>query len=323
MSTPTTSLTDTPLRFSIVIPTFNEEEDIAETLESLLQLDYPNYEVLVVDESRDRTPEIVQGYAGRGVRYVRQTRSTGRSAGRNQGILEANGEVVVILNADVSLPSDFLARLAEHYRAGADYVLVESAVSNTTALFPRYAQALHEYYYGPDTTVNMNWTEGFSCRRAAAIAVGLIPEGQVVPLVAGEDGWFGERLQAAGYKKVFDRSILVTHVVPQRLRPFWRQRVGRGHGVGQVWMLRHGITRGELLRRALIQTVIVLATSTTVLPMLRWGWRYCQHSPRRWADLLPFTFAYYLESWANLAGIWYSFLEFRRAGISGPLPIPA
>jgi glycosyltransferase involved in cell wall biosynthesis len=51
------------MRFSIIIPTYNEERDIAATLEALLGLDYPDREIIVVDDSSDRTPEIVGGYA--------------------------------------------------------------------------------------------------------------------------------------------------------------------------------------------------------------------------------------------------------------------
>lgn len=311
------------LRFSIIIPTFNEAEDIAATLDALLELDYPNYEVLVVDESRDDTPEIVGAYQRRDerIRYVRQTRHTGRSAGRNQGILAAEGEVVVVLNADVNLPVDFLHRIARHYQDGADYVLVESSVANVDWLLPRYVQAIHQRYYGPDTPVDMNWSEGFSCRRAAAIDAGLLPEGLLsdsdellLPLVAGEDGWFGENLQAKGYRKVFDRSIVVTHVVPTRLRPFLRQRFGRGHGSGQIWVLRDGFSVQALFWLAFRLTLEKIVTSLLGLPMLWHGWQLAKQSPRGMTDLLPFTAAYYLESWANLLGIWHSYRAFRRIG---------
>lgn len=92
-------------------------------------------------KSRDATPQIVQSYLQRPaaqnrLRYLRQTRATGRSAGRNQGILESSGEVVMILNADVLLPTDFLQRIAVHYQAGADYVVVYSQVANIEHLLP-------------------------------------------------------------------------------------------------------------------------------------------------------------------------------------------
>ena len=238
MSIQNISQSETPTSFTIVIPTYNEESDIGVTLETLSTLEYSNFDVLVIDDSTDRTPELVSKFVDERIKCVRQTRGSGRSAARNQGILVAEGDVVVILNADVHLPSDFLIRLDKHYRQGADYVLVESEVTNIDMLFPRYIQSQHRLYYGPNTKVNMNWTEGFSCRRSAAIAVGLFPEGRSAPLVAGEDGWFGERLESNGYTRVFDRSIVVGHIMPTETIEFFTQRVGRGLGVAQIWYQR-------------------------------------------------------------------------------------
>lgn len=63
--------TDLPL-VSICIPAYNSELTLAETLESVLALDYPNLDVVVSDnQSTDGTKEIVLKYADRGVRYCR------------------------------------------------------------------------------------------------------------------------------------------------------------------------------------------------------------------------------------------------------------
>ena len=317
MSTQNISPPDTLLRFSIIIPTFNEAADIGKTLDSLLTLDYSEYEILVVDESTDQTYEIVQSYSSERVRYMRQTRGSGRAAARNQGILAASGEIVLLLNADVRLPQDFLHRLSEHYQSGIDYLLVESEISNTKHLLPRYLQSQHMFYYGDQLQqINMNWTEGFSCRRTAAIDVGLVPEGQVVPLVAGEDGWFGERLQEYGYRKLFDREVLVEHIAPKHLREFLEQRVGRGHGVGQLWVIRNGISQRRLVWQAIGHTVIRVIATVAVVPMLWHAWRYANYSPLGWRDFVPFVGIYLLESWANLIGIWLSYIELRSAGVS-------
>ena len=295
--------------FSIVMPTHNEERDIGITLQSLSSLEYSNFDVLVVDDSSDSTPEIVKTFIDERFRYVRQTRGVGRSAARNQGILVAKGDVIVILNADVHLPADFLVSLDKHYQQGADYVLVESQVTNVEMLFPRYIQSQHRLYYGPDTKVNMNWTEGFSCRRSAAISVGLFPEGISAPLVAGEDGWFGELLEDNGYKRVFDRSILVSHIMPADLSKFFTQRVGRGQGVAQIWYQRDNISRIELLLRATKQTFFALLGICFVVPIARHSYRFSRHSPRRLNDFIPFLWAVGLESVANVIGIWRGIIE--------------
>ncbi|MBS60327.1 MAG: hypothetical protein CL606_03345 [Anaerolineaceae bacterium] len=309
MSIQNISHSETSTSFTIVIPTYNEESDIGITLEALSALEYSNFDVLVIDDSTDRTPEVVGKFVDERIKCVRQTRGSGRSAARNQGILVADGDVVVILNADVHLPYDFLLRLDKHYRQGADYVLVESEVTNIDMLFPRYIQSQHRLYYGPDTKVNMNWTEGFSCRRSAAIAVGLFPEGRSDPLVAGEDGWFGELLESNGYTRVFDRSIVVSHIMPTETIEFFAQRVGRGQGVAQIWYQRDNISMIVLLLRTLRQTSFMLSNLMFCIPIARQSWRLLWHSPRQLNDFIPFLVASGLESLANVIGIWLGLIE--------------
>ena len=62
-------------------------------------------------------------------------------------------------------------------------------------------------------------------QKICSIAVGLFPEGRSDPLVAGEDGWFGELLESNGYTRVFDRSIVVSHIMPTETIEFFAQRV--------------------------------------------------------------------------------------------------
>ena len=59
MSIQNISQSETPTSFPIVIPTYNEESDIGITLETLSALKYSNFDVLVIDDSTDRTSELV------------------------------------------------------------------------------------------------------------------------------------------------------------------------------------------------------------------------------------------------------------------------
>lgn len=306
-----------PPLISIVIPTYNEAADIRDTLDSLMALDYADYEVLVVDASRDATPQIVQTYPPERVRLIRQSRGRGRAAARNEGLLAARGGIVIILNADVRLPRDFITRLLPHYNAGADYVLVESRVTNVEHATARYVQALHEHHYParPEVEAQMNWTEGFSCRRDAAIAVGLIPEGYPVPLVAGEDAWFGYKLAEAGYRKILDRSILVTHIMPPDLRSFWHQRVGRGQGVPQIWHMRHGWSLWRITFWVVWLCSLTGLALLFPLPSLYRCWKLCQYSPRHTADLPVLVVLDWLTSAANVWGLIAGVRELWQAGV--------
>jgi glycosyltransferase involved in cell wall biosynthesis len=294
------------MRFSIIIPTYNEERGIGATLEALLGLDYPDREIIVVDDSSDRTPEIVEGYARQGVRLIHPGGGS-RWEARNLGIREASGGVVVLLNADVRLPADFLRRLAYHYQNGADYLLVDAKVANRQFLFPRYVHCVSEVFYSRAVDCNfasMDWTEGFSCRRETALKAGLFPTGFPVPIGAGEDGFFSRGLRRIGAKKVIDLSLEVAHMVPASFQGYWHTCQERGAGSAQGHRFLDRWPWWKILLWNGLKTVKILVWLTTVAPALWTCLQAVRHSDRGLKDLGPFFYAYAVEQLAALLGEW-------------------
>ena len=97
-SSPELELVSLPL-VSVVIPAYNSERYIAEAVNSALSQDYPNIEVLVIDDgSTDRTVEVVQQFAHK-VKLLQQE-NQGSASARNLGISEARGKYIAFLDAD-------------------------------------------------------------------------------------------------------------------------------------------------------------------------------------------------------------------------------
>ncbi|MBM2822231.1 MAG: hypothetical protein HW413_977 [Thermoleophilia bacterium] len=97
---------------SVVVPVFNGEEYLAESLESILGQTYDNLEVVVMDDaSTDRAPEILRLYAERDprVRYERQTKNRGIFGNINDGIALARGDYVAIHHSDDVYDREILA----------------------------------------------------------------------------------------------------------------------------------------------------------------------------------------------------------------------
>ncbi len=87
-------------KFSIIIPTFNEERAIEKTLQSLKELQGIEYEIIVADSgSTDQTAAIALRYADRVVAYDDPPKNASR--GRNLGASVARGEYLVFIDADV------------------------------------------------------------------------------------------------------------------------------------------------------------------------------------------------------------------------------
>jgi glycosyltransferase involved in cell wall biosynthesis len=303
------------LRFSIIIPTYNEEHDIAATLEALLRLDYQDKEIMVVDDSTDRTPEIVRGYAHQGIRLIHPG-GGGRCEARNIGIRAATGEVVVILNADVRLRPDFLRRLVPHYEHGADYVLVSAKVSNLDDLCARYIGCASDAVYRPADYAWMEWTEGFSCRKAAALQAGLFPTGFPVPICAGEDGFFGAGLKKTGARKVVDLSIVVDHVAPGSWRDFWHKCQERGAGSVQVHRFLNNWSFSKIGMWNFLKTLRSVIYVSTLAPGVWFCARAARHSPKGKADLWPFWGAWVIEQVGFHLGEWKAMWRMIQTGRS-------
>ncbi|MDX2214502.1 MAG: hormogonium polysaccharide biosynthesis glycosyltransferase HpsN [Oculatellaceae cyanobacterium bins.114] len=103
---------------SIVIPTYRREQILRETLENVLQQDYPNYEVIVVDQTQTHEPEtescLNELAANQKIRLFKVTWASLPGA-RNYAVRRSLGEIILFLDDDVLLPSGFLAAHAKNF----------------------------------------------------------------------------------------------------------------------------------------------------------------------------------------------------------------
>jgi dolichol-phosphate mannosyltransferase len=108
---------------SVIVPAYNEEAYIGQILEKLLAEPTPKEIVVVDDGSKDRTAEIVQTFADRGVRLIRHERNRGKGAAIHTGLRRARGRFVIIQDADLEYdPRDFPAVLAPLLEGRAEVV---------------------------------------------------------------------------------------------------------------------------------------------------------------------------------------------------------
>lgn len=119
---------------SIIIPVYNGERTIRATLKSILEQDYKNFEVLLIDDgSQDGSKAICQSYVAsdRRFRYFFQENG-GVSAARNLGLENAVGRFVVFVDADDLLPPQGLALLVDAENKEKDGFICGSHVMNKT-----------------------------------------------------------------------------------------------------------------------------------------------------------------------------------------------
>jgi len=99
---------------SIIVITFNEKENISHCLDSLVELDYPEdkYEIIVVDSSTDRTPQIVASYGK--LRLIRSKK--GFATQKNVGLECATFDIVAFTDADCIIPQNWLKIISQAFK---------------------------------------------------------------------------------------------------------------------------------------------------------------------------------------------------------------
>ncbi len=217
------------MRFSVIVPVFDARRFIPMCLPTVVRAvhDHQAAELIVVDNgSTDGSYELLQREFGEAGRICRLPDvNIGRV--RNHGAGLAAGDILAFLDADFSVPPDFLSRAERVFRdpevaaTGAHYVLPEDASRVERAWY-----SMHETPH--DGFVHYIPSGDFMVRREAFDAVGGFSE----TLETGEDAEFCQRLRSKGYK-IFESSGLagVHHGNARTLGAFFRKEVWRGLGM--------------------------------------------------------------------------------------------
>lgn len=104
---------------TIIIPMFNSEDYIEETISSVISQEVSDIEVIVVDDgSTDNGPELVEDLASKydGIRLIKNKRKKGVSGARNTGILDAKSEFITFLDSDDILLPNTLDKRIKHIK---------------------------------------------------------------------------------------------------------------------------------------------------------------------------------------------------------------
>lgn len=113
-------------KISVIIPTYNAEKTVKQCVESVLQNDYGNFEVIVIDgNSTDGTQNVLKSISIKDKRlkiYVNEINS-GASFSRNFGIKKSEGEIKILLDSDSYVPADWIRKHVElHEKIDADII---------------------------------------------------------------------------------------------------------------------------------------------------------------------------------------------------------
>lgn len=86
---------------SIIMPSWNTENYIAESIQSVINQTYENWELIIVDDcSTDNTDEVVKAFDDQRIKYLKNEKNSGAALTRNRALKEAKGEWIAFLDSD-------------------------------------------------------------------------------------------------------------------------------------------------------------------------------------------------------------------------------
>lgn len=217
---------------TIIIPAHNEASVIGATVESVLKLDYPNYEIIVTDDrSDDNTAEVIKNLEAKYPKvkaFIRPKDAfPGKSAVLNDSMQFAHGEAVLVFDADARVEPDFLTKLVPNLEpADVGAVQARKVISNRDVNFLTRCQ-------DNEMTLDTHFQIG---RDAVKGAVELRGNGELIKVAALKDigGWnnytitddldMSTRLHINGWDVRFCPDAIVKEEAIIYLKPLYRQR---------------------------------------------------------------------------------------------------
>jgi len=213
-------------RVSVVVCSYNGARTIGDCLDGLARLDYPDYEVIVVDDgSRDATAAIAHRYAP----VLIQTPNRGLSHARNAGLAAATGEIVAYIDDDARPDPQWLRYLAAtfmstaHAGVGGPNIAPpgDGPIAECVARAP--GGPVHVLLNDREAEHIPGCNMAFRKSRLEAIG-GFDPQFRT----AGDDVDVCWRLLERGWTLGFHSAALVWHHRRNSLRTYWRQQIGYG-----------------------------------------------------------------------------------------------
>jgi biofilm PGA synthesis N-glycosyltransferase PgaC len=295
---PLSRLTATPL-VSIIVPCYNEEENVREVVHALSHLNYPNYEIICVnDGSTDKTgvilDELVEDYPK--LHVVHQAKNQGKAVGLNTAALMAKGEFLLCIDGDAVVNRDAIPWMLAHFesspRVGA--VTGNPRVRTRSTLLGRVQVGEFSSIIGLIKRAQRIYGRVFTVsgvmvmfRRRALLQVGFWS-----PDMLTEDIDVSWKLQANHWDIRFEPKGVCWILMPETLGGLWKQRLR--WAMGGIQVLRkysYIFSRWRMRRMWLIYceyvTSVIWAYSIGLLLLISIAGLFIELPPRWQVTIVP------------------------------------
>lgn len=213
------------LTTSVVIPVWNAVRTIDDCLRSINEQYHSPYEIIIVDDgSDDSTAELCKKFP---VRILSTGGRKGPAAARNLGAEKAEGDVILFLDSDVTVPPDLIEKVEHHFEDTSLWALQTlytpvCPASDSVSLYQNY------YYFHSINRIPEENSATFATWCAAVRRNRFLEAGGFnvrIPEPTVEDEELGYTIADSGGKILVDKTIQVTHLASYTLGQFTSRRL--------------------------------------------------------------------------------------------------
>lgn len=229
------------MRYSVIIPVFNRPEEINELLQSLTDISYKSFEVLIIEDgSTDTCEHIITRFKESLDIHYYQKENTGQGFSRNYGFERAKGDYFVVFDSDCLIPPHYFDTVnvkIEHLqgldcwggpdRAHESFTPIQKAINySMTSLFTTGGTRGNKRHAG--TYYPRSFNMGISREVYEATGGYLITR-------MGEDLEFSIRIQKKGFQTHFINEAYVFHKRRTNFTQFYKQLFFFGRARINIW----------------------------------------------------------------------------------------
>jgi len=201
------------IEISIIVPVYNNPQDLEDCLSALLNTSGPDSELIVVDDgSTDNTASVGERM---GVKLLRLAENSGVAAARNYGASQARGEILFFVDADVVVARGTVERIVKVMQENQNLAAVfgsYDAQPRARGLVSQYRNLLHHFVHqNGNPEASTFWAGCGAIRRSVFQKIGGF-DAKRFRHPSIEDIELGYRLRQSGYRILLDKSLQGTHL---------------------------------------------------------------------------------------------------------------
>lgn len=265
---------------SIIIPCYNEEDNVAEVIDHLSMMNYPHYEIVAInDGSKDKTGILLDQLCIKHplLRVIHQAKNQGKAVGLNTATQLARGEYLLCIDGDAVLDHDCIGWMLRHFENNPKLASITGnpRIRTRSTLLGKIQVGEFSAIIGlikrTQHILGSLFCVSGVCsmfRRQAVMEVGLWSTDMLT-----EDIDISWKLQIAGYKLGYEPRSVCWILMPETLKGLWSQRLRWAMGGVQTvakyaYIFKSFKNKGMWLVWTEYMASIVWAYSLTILFML-------------------------------------------------------